>query len=249
MNITSLLRVRNGELLIFDTLKHLSEFSDEICVIDDASTDKTPDICQEHPKVKKVLRNYFHNPNQALVQTAQRALLLNYARADSKNQWFLSTDIDDRFILDWDKLEKYDKDGYSAIGFKCFDAYLTKGNSDSYRRDDKLIQSRKYFGPEYREIFLLFKGSKTSYNWQMAGQRQPDINGKTIMGGLLWHYGKALSIKQWEEKCRYYMASMPQLSEKWKERRGKAIHTKSDFGRELLTKEQILSGKYELVKI
>ena len=247
MNITSLLRVRNGELLIFDTLKHLSEFSDEIYVFDDCSIDKTVSICESHPKVKKVLRNYFHNPNQSLIQTAQRELLLNYARINSKNQWFLMTDIDDRYIFDQSVLDKCNQ--YSGIGFKCFDAYMTKNNYKPYKKGNKLENLRKYWGPEYRDIVILFRKNSSSYNLQMAGQRQPDIVGEIVDGGHLKHYGKCLSVEHWEKKCKYYMKSMPMLADKWKKRLGKAIHKKSDFDRDLLTWEEIMSGKKTLTKI
>jgi len=247
MNITSLLRVRNGELLIEDTLEHLSEFSDEIYVFDDASTDKTVSICQKHPKVKKVLRNYFHNPSQAFIQTAQRKLLLDYARVDSKNQWFLSTDIDDRFIFNQSILDNCDK--YSGISVMCFDAYMTKNNCKPYKKGEKLEDLRKYWGPEYRDIVLLFKKNKSSYDLKMAGQRQPNIVGKIVDGGYLKHYGKCLSVKQWEEKCKYYMKSMPMLAEKWEKRLGRAIHVKSDFDRDLLNWKEIISGEKTLTKI
>ena len=61
MKITALLRVRNESLLLPDTLKHLSEISDEIFVFDDASEDNSMDIYVSYPKVKTVIRNFFHS--------------------------------------------------------------------------------------------------------------------------------------------------------------------------------------------
>ena len=249
MKITSLLRVRNESLLLPDTLKHLSEISDEIFVFDDASKDNSIEICMSYPKVKTVIRNYFHNKDQSYVQTAQRHLLLEYAKRHSKNKWFLSSDGDDRFIFDWDKLDGYDKDGYSAVSLRCFDTYMTKDDYDPYEKNNKLEDLREYWGPEYRDIALIFRGDKSKYDLTMMGQRQPNIEGKIIDGGYLKHYGKCLSIEKWEEKCRYYIKSMPIFAEKWEDRKGKGVHEKSDFDRPLLTWKQINSGEHELVKI
>ena len=48
-------------------------------------------------------------------------------------------------------------------------------------------------------------------------------------------YGKSLSIEHWEETCDYYIKHFPfdTYGRKWTERKGKAIHTESDFGRQL----------------
>lgn len=249
MKITSLLRIRNEELIIKDTLEHLSQFSDEIYVFDDDSSDRTVGICQEFPKVKKVLRNYFHSTNQSFVQTAQRKLLLDYARIDSKNKWFGYFDADERIEFDFSKLEQYDKNNITMIYFKLFDAYLTKNNQCPYRQGDLLEKSRKYFGSEYREIGFLFNKDKVDYDLKVPGCRQPYADGKTIVDGYCKHYGKAISVEVFDETVEYYCKSMPMLREKWEARRGKAIHAKSDFNRDLLTWEQIKSGKHELNKI
>jgi hypothetical protein len=49
------------------------------------------------------------------------------------------------------------------------------------------------------------------------------------------HYGKSLSVAHWEETCDYYIRHFPfeTYGKKWTERKGKAIHTESDFGRPL----------------
>ena len=47
------------------------------------------------------------------------------------------------------------------------------------------------------------------------------------------HYGKSLSVAHWEETCDYYIRHFPYetYGAKWEARKGKAIHTESDFGR------------------
>jgi len=60
-----------------------------------------------------------------------------------------------------------------------------------------------------------------------------------VFGGYVRHYGKAISIKEWEATCEYYVNHrwadrQPKLRDRWKARKGKAIHTLSDFGRPLI---------------
>lgn len=235
IKITSLLRIRNEELLLPDTLWHLSEFSDEIFVFDDCSFDNTVKICREYPKVKKILRNYFHNSvNQSFVQTAQRKLLLDYARATSKNKWMFMFDCDERIEFDFSKLEQYDRDGISGVYFQLLDGYMTPKYKSPYCKG-KLEDLKRMWGPEMREIIFLFRKDKADYDLKIPGCRQPNVEGKTVVDGFVRHYGKCLSIRHHQETCRYYMASMPQLAEKWKKRLGKAIHTESDFSNKLYT--------------
>ena len=49
------------------------------------------------------------------------------------------------------------------------------------------------------------------------------------------HYGKSLSVDHWEETCDYYLRHFPfdTYGRKWRERKGRAIHTQSDFMRPL----------------
>jgi hypothetical protein len=49
------------------------------------------------------------------------------------------------------------------------------------------------------------------------------------------HYGKSLSVAHWEETCDYYIRHFPfeTYGKKWTERKGKGVHTESDFGRPL----------------
>jgi hypothetical protein len=49
------------------------------------------------------------------------------------------------------------------------------------------------------------------------------------------HYGKSLSVDHWEETCDYYIKHFPfeTYGRKWMKRKGKGIHTESDFQRPL----------------
>ena len=249
MDIAIISRLRNESLILPDFLNHIDKFGSEFWFFDDASEDNSIDILRSHPKTKAVIRNYFHSKNQTFVQTAQRHLLLEYVKKNSKKKWIMLIEPDERIEFDFDKLDDYDKEGVSGVFFKLFDSYLTKNNTNIYKKGNDLGDLRKYFGPEYREICFLFNKNKAKFDLSMAACRQPEIQGKTVVDGLVKHYGKAVSIKDWDETARYYMRSMPMLAEKWKNRLGKAVHVKSDFDRDLLTWEQIKSEEYNLVKI
>jgi hypothetical protein len=48
------------------------------------------------------------------------------------------------------------------------------------------------------------------------------------------HYGKSLSVEQWEESCDLHSAfPFDTYGRKWLDRKGQAIHTQSDFMRPL----------------
>jgi len=96
---------------------------------------------------------------------------------------------------------------------------------------------------------FLYKKDFADFDLKIPSCRQPQVGGKGAVGGLIKHYGKSISIEQWEETCKYYMKSVPVLADKWEKRLGKAIHTKSDFDRKLITWKDIVSGKKTLTKI
>lgn len=249
MPITIISRLRNEELLLPDFLNHIDKFGSEFYFFDDCSTDNSYEILKAHPKTKFIIRNNFHNTNQTFVQTVQRHLLLELAKKNTKNKWIMLIEPDERIEFDFNKLEGYDQQDISGIYFKLFDSYMTMGDKRPYTQSRDLMQLRKYFGPEYREICFLFNKNKAKFDIVMAACRQPEISGETIINGLVKHYGKSLSVEQWEETADYYIRSVPMLAEKWKARKGKAIHKHSDFNRDLLTWNQIKTGKKEIVKI
>jgi hypothetical protein len=48
-------------------------------------------------------------------------------------------------------------------------------------------------------------------------------------------YGESLSVEHWEETCDYYVRHFPfeSYGRKWRDHKGRAIHTQSDFMRPL----------------
>ena len=62
--------------------------------------------------------------------------------------------------------------------------------------------------------------------------------------GDIKHYGKAISVQQWEATCDYYIRFWPKYADKWRKRKGKAVHDQmlSDFGNPLLRWADRLKG-------
>ena len=96
MKIFGLLRIRNEEQIILDTLKHMERFCNGgIFVYDDCSEDKTPEICEKFQVVKKVIRGTVWDKNRAKAEFENRAAILKEAKKfASKDDWFIYLDAD-----------------------------------------------------------------------------------------------------------------------------------------------------------
>lgn len=224
MKVVGITKVRNESLIIQDTLDHFAEICDALTVYDDASTDETPDICEDHPAVVEVIRGSVWNPNRydAEWQTRQRALAAALRHAPD---WILCFDADERVEMPqgWQ--------AHRGVRMKLFDFYITE--------EDKALPytERRWMGPEYREILMayrVFPGMRFQFKDQRE-MRLPTQNG-VLRAGYVKHYGKAISAEQWEETCDYYARHFPEpYRTKWANRKGKAVHTESDWGHPLIT--------------
>ena len=226
--IIGLTRIRNEQLIIQDTLDHMSKHVDAIIVYDDASTDKTAEICQKHNKVLKIIRNSkWRDSHREVEETVSRQILLEEGLKYHPT-WFLYFDADERFEGNikkflYSKLSR----NINGIRIKLFDAYLTNNDQSPYI-SGQLYNFRKYFGPEYRDILMIWK-NKPHVKFTGLDSREPIVSKKIINKFYCQHYGKSLSTEHWEETCQYYIQYFPAYSAKWQDRRGKSIHTMSDF--------------------
>lgn len=253
MNIVGLTRVRNESEIMQDTLDHMSTFcTGGIYVFDDVSTDNTVAICKAHPAVRGIVENKVHQKDRDLANTENRQRLWLYAKQfiDISCDWVIYMDADERVEFDFTQLEVTRLDAYK---FRLFDFYITP--EDLELRYDQ----RRWCGPEYRDILFLFRASCIK-GWIAQAARQPDLSSKKIkVEGYVKHYGKAISVEQWEETCDYYSGSsfpvQKSMRPKWLARKGKAVHKDgvSDFGWPLIewhekeTKGVPMGTKYKKV--
>ena len=223
--ILRLTRIRNESEIINHTLDHMSTFCDKVIVYDDCSTDDTVALCNAHPIVEHVIRGEFWDSNRAVAEFQNRHQLWLYAKNIlDPNDWFVYMDADEILEFDWSSLNNR----YDAIRMRLYDFYITEEDKDKH------YLKRKWMGPEYRDILFAFRMGATS-GWHGLDQRECTLtSGNVAQSGFVKHFGKAISIQQWEDTCEYYATHFPMYSAKWNARRGKAIHTKSDFGRDLI---------------
>jgi len=230
-------RVRNESLIIADTVAHYLECCDRLVLYDDCSTDDTVEIAREvGGDLIEIIRGDEWRPERTAEETRHRHILLQRARSLGAT-WCLCFDADERLV---GTLPPLTGDGYR---FRLFDGYLTPERQALYSGGD-LAALPRLWGPEFRDIVILFPVEQARY----AGldRREPILTGNpTLAPVMVKHFGKCLSIAQWEETCAYYAAHFPDpYRSKWEGRKGQAIHTQSDFGRDLFTWTELMRNDH-----
>ncbi len=236
IKILGMIRVRNEELIIQDTLDHLSQYCDAIICFDDASTDKTFKLLSNHEKVVGIIRNFvWQADSEARLdsETNHRKLLVELSKKFKPN-WLFYADADERFIGDIRGFLLSDQSSdVDVIRISLFDAYITPFDNSAFNKGEKLLNFRKKFGPERRDIAMIWKSDNPYIQYIGKDSREPKFpeNLNVITKFLCQHYGKSLSIQHWEDTCDYYINHFPynEYGKKWSERKGKAIHLNSDF--------------------
>lgn len=231
--IRGLIKVRNEERIIKDTLDSWARFcTGGIYVYDDVSDDKTVEICRNHPAVIDVIQGKFWDADREKAEWFNRQIILTRAQQDSgPDDWFVYFDADEH-LYNFEKYELFSDPEVGAIACRLYDFYITPEDVEfDYKK-------REYVGPEYRTIIFFFRNSPY-LRYHTPDQRivtlPPDI-GRVPIHGDIKHYGKGFSVQQWEETCDYYIRYWPKYSDKWRKRKGKAVHVEmlSDFGNNLV---------------
>jgi glycosyltransferase involved in cell wall biosynthesis len=226
MKLIGITRIRNEENIIKATLDHVANLVDEIYIYDDCSEDNTVEICKMHNAVKGIIEGKSWASTPGGRSEAEGKLRHDVYELAVKNgaDWV--------YYFDADEYAEFENLDWTADSYylRLFDFYITEEDKDMNFLD------RKYMGPEYRDIPMLFKVNPTL----KFKNRIPTGKGISEFGGYVKHYGKAISVEEWEKTCDYYVNHRwkgvnQELYERWLNRRGKAIHIKSDFDRELIT--------------
>lgn len=244
INIIGITRIRNEESIIEDTLNHMDKIVDKYIVLDDCSTDKTVKFVKKNKKVIEIIENNNWENNRVFEETHQRSILLERARK-YKPKWIFYFDADERFEIN--KKEILDlTNEIDGIRIRLFDAYITTNDKNSYTSKQQLYGFRKFFGPEYRDILMIFRNNDY-IEFQGLDAREPWGCKSVITKFYCQHYGKSISVEQWEDTCKYYYEHFPEpYKSKWKNRMGKAVHELSDFGNRLYSWEEVKNNSIQL---
>jgi hypothetical protein len=236
--LVAMTRMRNEALILPDTLDYLAQHVDAIVAYDDASTDATVEILCAHPKVALIVANQSWEQDVAARKRAEgrhRGLLLDMARVELPHEWMLCFDPDERVTGDVSGfVQGLSAEDCDAVRVQLFDAYITPEDREPYGDDRALLNFRRFYGPEQRDILMLWR-NRPEIGFAEGDGRTPRGMERIKTGLYCQHYGKSLSVEHWEETCDYYIRHFPYdtYGKKWSERKGQAIHTESDFKRPL----------------
>lgn len=235
--IAGLTRVRNESLIIKEHLDAMAEYCTAgIYVFDDASTDDTVKIAKNHPAVKSVIgvKKWDSKTELAIIEKYQRQALIVEAQKDNPD-WFVYLDADERLFYNFVELN----DDIDVIYSRLFDFYITDEDKDR-KYNGNLPSMRRWCGPEYRDIVAVFRNKPTT-RFTRVDSRNPEVTpyDTKISSGFIRHYGKSISIKDWERRCDFYIGRAKEYALIWEKRKGKAVHTESDFNRSLRTWEDV----------
>lgn len=118
--LVAMMPVRNeAKRYIHHVLEELSEYVDHVVVLDDASTDATPDICRSFPKV---IVHQNPEPEFTVNESRLRSRLWQFT-VETNPDWILAIDADEvfeeRMKHEIDTL--IDQHDYDAVEFRLFD--------------------------------------------------------------------------------------------------------------------------------
>ncbi|WP_077624191.1 glycosyltransferase [Sediminibacillus massiliensis] len=130
--LTAILQVRNEEnRYLEEVLSDLSSYVDDMVIIDDASTDRTVEICRSFPKVKEVVEL----ESQLFSKEWELRSRLWQEACKYEPDWLLSIDADEVFERSFKKKVQFliNQDQYDWVSFRIYDFW---GGKTHYREDE-----------------------------------------------------------------------------------------------------------------
>lgn len=238
--IRGLCKMRNESHIIKDVLDNWAGIcTGGIYLYDDVSDDNTVDIARTHSAVKDIIQGTYWDPDRERAEWFNRQQILMRAQQDSgPDDWFVYFDMDE-FLFNFEEFDLFNKIDVKAIACRLWDVAITP-------EDVNLpYNKRQWVGPEYRTIVFFFRNDP-ALKYHLPDQRivtLPDV-GIIPIEGSIKHFGKGYSIEKFEETCDYYVKFWSKYSDKWRKRKGHAIHEdyKSDFGNPLVKWKDRMKG-------
>ena len=234
MSIVGISKVRNEMEIIEDTVEHFLGICDRLVIYDDCSSDGTPDFLEKFDRVD-VIRGDSLDRDRLRAEYVNRQRALEGAQEYSP-EWILCFDADERVEMPETPLDDFD-----GVKMKLFDFYITPEDVDLRYTE------RRWLGPEYRSILMMFRNLPgLKYGYRDQREMFLPAGARILQDGYVRHYGKAVSVEEWESTCDYYSGWPEPYRSKWMARKGKAVHTKSDFGADLITWDEKEEKGYPL---
>jgi hypothetical protein len=231
-------RVRDEWSLVRGLLESVRGICDEAWVMDDASEVQPPASLRGVVERTTIVRStHWSGRGGALGEGLQRDHLLQLIKRRSRCPWVLQLDADERLsdpaaLVDLIRTPEVD-----AWALPLVDYYITP--KDAERSDDvQPGRVREWFGIETRWTLALFRAIPTVFVSRGDVREPQGFHPSRVQEApspLIEHYGKSVSVSEWERKVDFYVQHYPQYREKWLARRGAAVHDGlSDFATQLV---------------
>lgn len=238
-SIALLVRIRNEWELLRGLVESLAGVIDEVWVFDDHSDVPMPrDLMAGLPLTVLRAREWsLASDTGPVAEGRQRDRLLQEAKRASRCAWALQLDADER-LSDPAALRQLaasaETDGWVL---PLVDFYITPADAalSDARHPERV---RSLFGPETRWTLAMFRLLPPLYV-SRGDVREPQglaaSRVRRAPAPVIEHFGKSISVEEWERKVDHYVDRYPAYRDKWEARRGRAVHDGvSDFGAPLL---------------
>jgi hypothetical protein len=239
-------RVRGEWSLLGGLLDHVAAICSEAWILDDCSQEPAPAyIASRDMPVHLFRAREWSLHGGTFGEGAQRDRLVHLIRESGRADWVLQLDCDERLCMTQDIQRVAELPDADAVVLPLVDYYIT--HEDSQDKDPAHPERvRSHYGPEVRWTLVLFRPMPRVYV-DRGDARDPqgfDVSRVHYESTpVIEHYGKSVSVEQWEEKCRFYADLFPVYREKWLSRIGKAVHDDvSDFGGPLIRRGKPFSA-------
>lgn len=234
-------RVRNEWPLVRGLLDHVGDLCDEAWILDDASdVAPPPDLGRSVKRVVLIRARNWSGAGGRLGEGLQRDHLLQRIKRASTCEWILQLDADERLANPAALRQLTDEREVDGWVVPLVDFYITPDDAEKVDNEapDRV---RLWFGIETRWTLALFRTVPRSYVSRGDVREPQGLVEKRVREtavARIDHYGKAVSITEWERKVDFYVAHYPEYREKWLSRRGAAVHRgTSDFGTALVRRD------------
>jgi hypothetical protein len=244
MAIRGICKARNEAHILKDTLDNWAQWCDGgIHIYMDADNGPSGEIAKSHPAVAEVVESTLFDQNRERAEWYCRQVVLASAlRFLGREDWVVYFDADEH--LESFDVSVLDDPELMAVACRSYDAYITPEDahlSEWHYASRRWVSSEFQFSPYFYRV-------RPWVRFYKPDQRNIDVptNCKRMLHGKVRHWGKATSVRLWDEKCKYYAEVFgPKYAEKWRKRIGQAVKDdmKSDFGIPLMLWEDVLAGK------